>query len=270
MNKQPIGIFDSGLGGLTAVKELMHIMPYENVVYFGDTSRVPYGNRSRETIQKYARQDARFLLSQGVKMVIAACGTVSSVAANLGDELSVPFTGVVKPTSLAASKATKNGRIGVIGTTATIKSSSYKRELSLLNPEFHVFEQDCPLFVPLVENGYLSPEDPLPCMVAERYLSCLKDAKVDTVILGCTHYPILSPVLQMVMGDSVTLIDSGRETALFAAEILKQQGLRNESRTPGTPSFFVSDRVEGFSEIAGIFLGQDLQHSVSRIDIESY
>lgn len=270
MNKSPIGVFDSGLGGLTAVKELMRLMPHEDIVYFGDTSRVPYGNRSRETIQKYARQDARFLLSQNVKMIIAACGTVSSVAAGLLDELSVPFTGVVTPTSLAAARATKNGRVGVIGTTATIKSGSYQRELRSINHKIEVFEKDCPLFVPLVENGFISPDDPVPCTVAERYLTGLKSQGVDTVILGCTHYPIMSAIIQKVMGSSVTLIDSGRETALYAAGVLKERGLLNERDKMGVPSFYVSDRAEGFSQIAGLFLGQDMHHSVSRIDIEAY
>ena len=160
-SNHPIGVFDSGVGGLTAVKELRALLPHEDIVYFGDTSRAPYGNRSRDTILRYARQDVNFLLSQKVKMIIAACGTVSSVAASMGQSLPVPFTGVVTPTCRAAVKATKNKRIGVIATAATIDSGSYRKELNALHPEIQVFEQPCPLFVPLVENAFI---DPPPCI----------------------------------------------------------------------------------------------------------
>lgn len=221
MSSKPIGVFDSGLGGLTAVKELLHVLPHEDIVYFGDTGRVPYGNRSRETIIKYAEQDAGFLLSKGVKLLIAACGTVSSVASELGGRFRVPFTGVVAPTAAAAAAATKNGNIGVIGTTATIRSGSYKRALQKLSANIRVFQQDCPLFVPLVENNFLSPEDPVVTTIAARYLSWLKENGVDTIILGCTHYPMLKAAISKVMDNRVTLVDSGRETALYAARLLQ-------------------------------------------------
>lgn len=270
MSTAAIGVFDSGLGGLTAVKELHQILPNENIVYFGDTGRVPYGNRSSETIMRYAIQDASFLLSKNVKMVIAACGTVSSVAKDLGEKLNVPFTGVVLPTANAAVKATKNGKIGVIGTTATIGSNSYKSAIEKTNPEIKVFQQDCPLFVPLVENGFLSKDDIVVYTIVERYLKTLKDNKIDTLILGCTHYPILKEVISSVMGKNVTLIDSGKETALYSAALLNEHSLLNHENQKGKCEFFVSDRVEGFSSIANLFLGSNIDRDVQRINIEHY
>lgn len=270
MDPRPIGVFDSGLGGLTAVRQLTAGMPDETIVYFGDTGRVPYGSRSRETIRRYARQDAAFLLSQGVKMVIAACGTVSSVAADLGESLPVPFLGVLAPTAAAAAAATRTGKIGVIGTTATIRSGSYRRALSAINPALEVFDRDCPLFVPLVENGFLGEDDPIPLLTAERYLAPLKEAGVDTLILGCTHYPLLEPVIRRVMGEGVALVDSGRETALACRRFLLSRNLAAPPEHEGGRRFYVSDRTEGFAGIAQILLGENLDGQVEHIDIESY
>ena len=243
-SNHPIGVFDSGVGGLTAVKELRALLPHEDIVYFGDTSRAPYGNRSRDTILRYARQDVNFLLSQKVKMIIAACGTVSSVAASMGQSLPVPFTGVVTPTCRAAVKATKNKRIGVIATAATIDSGSYRKELNALHPEIQVFEQPCPLFVPLVENAFIDPGDQVTNLVAQRYLSGLRGAGVDTLILGCTHYPIISAIISKAMGDQVTLIDSGRETAVYARPIAEGSAAFG-FRLPGGPKRFLCQRQRG-------------------------
>lgn len=270
MDNRPIGVFDSGLGGLTAVKELLRIMPHENIIYFGDTGRVPYGSRSRETIRKYAAQDAAFLKSNKVKMIVAACGTVSSVAGDLGDGLGVPYTGVLQPTARAAAAATENGRVGVIGTTATIRSGSYRRALAEIDPGIAAFERDCPLFVPLVENGFIGDDEEVTRLVAERYLSPLREAGVDTLILGCTHYPIIQRIISRVMGDGVTLIDSGRETALACSGMLKEHDLLCGRDSAGECSFFVSDRVEGFAQIAEIFLGRDVKSDVSHVDINQY
>lgn len=270
MNEAPIGVFDSGLGGLTAVKELRRLLPGEDIVYFGDTGRVPYGGRGPETIRQYAAQDASFLLSQQVKMVIAACGTVSSVALDLENALPVPYTGVVKPTAAAAVAATRNGRVGIIGTSASIRSGSYRRELHRLDPKLQVFEQDCPLFVPLVENGFIRRDDTVTQEVARRYLTSLRDSRVDTLILGCTHYPIISDIIGDTMGGGVALIDSGRETALYASRLLKERGLLRNGTDPGSCSFYVSDSIEGFSQIAGLFLGRNMKGSVSRINIQDY
>lgn len=270
MNNAPIGVFDSGLGGLTAVREFLKILPNENIIYFGDTGRVPYGSRSNDTIKKYAFQDAKFLLKHNVKMVVAACGTVSSVAANLKNDLPVPYTGVVSPTCFSAAKATKNKRIGVIGTSATIKSHSYKKLIEKFDSTIQVVEQDCPLFVPLVENGFINKDDQIVRLVIKRYLAPLMEAKVDTVILGCTHYPIIKEAISSVMGEEVALIDSGRETALYAKKVLTEKGLLNDSNKKGNCEFYVSDTPEGFENVAGVFLGKDIEHSVEQINIELY
>ena len=270
MSNQPIGVFDSGLGGRTAVKQLRSIMPHENIIYFGDTGRVPYGNRSVETIRRYAEQDARFLLSKNVKMVIAACGTVSSTATELGSKLPVPYVNVIAPTAAAAVKATKNGRIGVIGTRATISTGAYKKEIEKLDGSIKVFQKDCPLFVPIVEEGFFGTDDPIAMLTAERYLSVLKEQQVDTIILGCTHYPILKAVIGEYVGMDVKLIDSGKETALYASNVLAEKSLLNTSDKEGECEFYVSDRTEGFSQIASIFLRSNIGENVSRVDIHNY
>jgi glutamate racemase len=270
LDNRPIGVFDSGLGGLTAVKELTKIMPHENIIYFGDTGRVPYGSRSPETIRKYAKQDVSFLQSSNVKMIVIACGTVSSVAGNIGDHVGIPYTGVLEPTAAAAARVSRNKRVGVIGTTATIRSGSYRRKLAAIDPEIEVYDRDCPLFVPLVENGFITDDEEVTRLVAERYLAPLRDKKIDTLILGCTHYPIIKHIISEVMGNVVTLIDSGRETALYCAEVLKEQQLLNVNETDGNCSFFVSDQTEGFSQIAEIFLGCDVKSDVSHVDINLY
>ncbi len=267
MSDNAIGIFDSGLGGLTAVKELVKVLPHENIVYFGDTARVPYGNRSKRTIIRYAEQDASFLLSKGVKMIIAACGTVSSVATGLCDTLPVPFTGVVNPTAAAAVRATKNGIIGVIGTSATVNSESYKKAILAQDERLSVYQQKCPLFVSLVENGFLSEEDPIVQLVVERYLRQLKEKKIDTLILGCTHFPIIAQAIQNYLGDNVTLIDSGRETALYAADVLTQKKLLNKNDSHGNCTYYVSDTVDDFKRTAQIFLGQAVIDDVYHITL---
>lgn len=269
MRSKPIGVFDSGLGGLTAVRQLIRILPHENIVYFGDTGRVPYGNRSREIIRKYTAQDINFLLSQNVKLIIAACGTASSVALDVGEALSIPFTGVVKTASRAAAQATRSGRIGVIGTATTIRSGAYERELHQIDPKLAVFSQACPLFVPLVEDGLVAPEEEITRLVAERYLAPLKEKQVDTLLLGCTHYPLLTPILSRIMGEGVTLIDSGREAALWTRTLLTRHGLLNDSPQPGFRRFYVSDRVEGFLAVASMFLGDDCCHDIQQIDIDT-
>ncbi len=270
MFNKPIGVFDSGLGGLTAVKELMKILPNEDIVYFGDTSRVPYGNRSKNTIIKYAKQDISFLLSTGVKIIIAACGTVSSVLTNTENFLNIPFTGVVKPTSICAVNSTKNKRIGVIGTTATIKSHSYRDEISKIDSSIKIFEQDCPLFVPLVENGFIDKNDPITNLVVERYLKPMIESKIDTLILGCTHYPIIKDIISKVIGKNIKLIDPGFETALYCANYLKEFKMLNDKNEPGKCSFYVSDDTDDFSKIAEIFLGENIQRNVNKVNIENY
>ncbi len=268
MSEQAIGVFDSGLGGLTAVKELIKVLPQENIIYFGDTARVPYGTRSDKTIRLYARQDADFLLSKGVKMIIAACGTVSSVATELYDTLPVPFTGVVYPTASAAVKATRNGKIGIIGTSATVKSCSYKKEILSQDERINVYQQDCPLFVPLVENGFISADDDIVKLVVERYLSEMKAEGIDTLILGCTHFPIIAQAISDYLGKNVTLIDSGKETALYAANILGSRGLLNSSSTLGSCTYYVSDTVDGFRKTADLFLGKSVEQEAVHLSLD--
>lgn len=270
MDNRPIGVFDSGLGGLTAVKELMRILPHEHILYFGDTGRVPYGTRGKDTILRYAKQDMNFLVQHKVKAVLAACGTVSSIAREEGDRLPVPYVDVLRPTARAAVAKTRNGKIGIIGTPATIASGSYRREINALNSDITVFEQACPLFVPLVENAFVSPEEEVTRLVAERYLADIRDAGVDTLILGCTHYPIISAIIQRVMGEDVVLVDSGREAAIGCKNALQQLNLlRADSDTPEY-QYYVSDTTDCFYNVAELFLGQSLHGSVERIDIERY
>ena len=269
MQKKAIGVFDSGLGGLTAVREMLQILPGEDIIYFGDTGRVPYGSKSNDTISRYALQDARFLKSMGVKLIVAACGTVSSVAPDLSEQLGLPYTGVVYPTCFSAIQATRSGRIGVIGTAATIQSHSYKNRIGKKHPEITVIEQACPLFVPLVENGMTDPDDEIVRLIVSRYLKVMKDNRVDTIILGCTHYPLLSEAIAREMGKDVTLIDSGKETALYTKKLLEQHGLLSDSRN-GAQRYYVSDTPADFEKFAGIFLQQKLSQKVEQISIEEY
>lgn len=270
MDNRPIGVFDSGLGGLTAVKQLEQVLPGESLVYFGDTGRVPYGSRGKDTILRYARQDMDFLLAQNVKAVLAACGTVSSVARSVGEALSVPYIDVIGPSARAAAAATKNGKIGVIGTAATIASNSYRSALLRINHKLEVYPQACPLFVSLVESGFVSPQDEVTRLVAERYLAPVRAAGVDTLILGCTHYPIIAPTVAGVMGRGVTLIDSGREAALALAQALKERDLLCDAGHRRQASYFVTDTPENFLNVAELFLGHSVEGRTQRIDIESY
>ena len=265
-----IGVFDSGLAGLTAVRELRRILPGEDIVYFGDTGRVPYGTRGRDIIVEYAKQDIAFLLSKGVKAVIAACGTVSStLPAEVAASLPVPYMGVVESAARAAVLATKTGRIGVIGTPATVASGSYPAAIRRLMPGAAITATACPLFVPLVENGYFGVQNPVTRLVAQDYLKDVKSAGVDTLILGCTHYPLIAPVLVDLMGPGVTLVDVGRAAAQSARHMLERTGLLRAPRQ-GKVEYYVSDSTEQFDRLAHIFLGEYAGGSVQRIDIDAY
>ena len=270
MKNSPIGVFDSGLGGLTAVKELLKILPCEDIVYFGDTSRVPYGPKGSETIIRYAKQDLNFLSTFGIKAALVACGTVSSVAID-SIEKNYPFAvfGVIESTVRAALLATKNKRIGIIGTAATVKSDAYARMISLLDSECKTISVACPLFVPLVENGHTSPDDIITKETVKLYLSQIKDFDVDTIILGCTHYPMLSEVIGNFVGDNVTLINSGKEAAKSVKKYLEQNDLLSES-DKASGRYFVSDSVEDFENLGGRFLGMSINGEVKKIDIERY
>lgn len=269
MDNRPIGVFDSGLGGLTVVRQLLRELPGEDICYFGDTGRVPYGTRSRETIEKYARQDCRFLMGMDVKMIIAACGTVSSVAPHVLAGLPLPATGVVEPAASAAVRATRNGRIGVIGTPATIRSDAFRRRLSQTDAGLQIFQIPCPLFVPLVENGWIDREDQVTRLTARRYLESLAQQQIDTLILGCTHFPLLTDVISDIMGDKVTLIDAGREAAVSCARQLTENGALSRTKRQGFCRFYVSDRPENFSRMAAMFLGREMDGEVETVQIET-
>lgn len=262
MNNYAIGVFDSGVGGLTAVRELNKIMPNENIIYFGDTARIPYGSRSRETVMRYANEDINFLKQHDIKMIIAACGTVSSVIGTISDIDGMPFTGVLLPASRKACSSTKNGRIGVIGTPATIRSGSFEKAIKTIRPDAEVFSNPCPLFVHLVENGYINRENPVTKMVAEEYLEPIKKANVDTLILGCTHYPIIKAIIGDYMGAGVKLIDTGAESAKYTETCLKEKNLLSDRNEKGKNTFYVSDSTELFGETAKIFLGHDVSGEV--------
>lgn len=269
MDNRKIGVFDSGLGGLTVVKELRKVLPYEDIIYFGDTGRVPYGTKGRETIVKYTLQDIRFLNGFHVKAIIIACGTVSTTAYKEAESSSpVPVIGVLRPTVKAAVKATKNGRIGVLGTSATIRSGAYEAQIKFLMPEAAVISKACPMFVPLVENGYFQRGSKVVEIIAREYLEGLR-GKVDTLILGCTHYPLLSDVISDIMGPDVTLVNPGAETAHKAASAFEKNGQLTDDERPGSCSFYVSDHTEDFARLAGIFLERPVE-GVSKIDIERY
>lgn len=267
-DNRPIGVFDSGLGGLTVLKELENILPNESFVYFGDTGRVPYGNRSNNTIISYARQDENFLLSKGVKYIVAACGTVSAVAADTANDLPVNFMGVVDNSVKAAVLATKNNKIGVIGTSATINNGAHKKQILRLLPEAEVVTADCPLFVPLVEEGFIA-DDVVVLEVARRYLKPMVDAGVDTLILGCTHYPILLDAIKKVMGEQVTLINMGNSTALAVKEDLTRLDMLSDSGKESFKEFYVSDITAGFAKVSKILLGEKID-KVNLVDINKY
>lgn len=265
MKDSAIGVFDSGVGGLTCVKELINTLPNENIIYLGDTARIPYGTRSAETIYEYALQDAAFLQEHNVKMIIVACGTVSSVMLKrpIFDKTRL-FTGVVYPAAAQAVKSTKNKKIGVIGTSATIKSGSYEQAIKELDPDITVVTKACPMFVPLVENGYTDPNDTVALTVAKDYLKIMQDEGVDTMIMGCTHYPLLEEVFKNILGDEVELVSSGAEAAKYAKRILWQEGLLSDRKEPGTADLYCTDSVELFTENVENFLGHNINARISQ------
>ncbi len=261
MNPSAIGIFDSGIGGLTVYKALRRLLPNENLIYLGDTARVPYGNKSVETVTRYSIENAQFLLKHDVKMIVVACNTASALALTaLQKEIPVPVLGVIEPGSRGALAHTKTGRIGVIGTEATVRSGAYAAALRRLLPQAEVQSIPCPLFVPLVEEGWV--QGPVVTEVIRKYL--MSDATpppmtlVDTLILGCTHYPLLKGAIQEVVGPGITLIDSAEETAKEVAQLLIQEKKSNASSSRGTSQFFVTDSPVRFRKVGEIFLGEAL------------
>lgn len=272
MDGRPIGVFDSGLGGLTAVGELARLLPTERIIYFGDTGRVPYGSRSQETILKYARQDVAFLKSFGLKALVIACGTVSTVAIReLKEENDLPIIGVVKPAGLAAATATRNGKVGLIGTQASVRSGAYERVIASVRPDIQVTAEACPLLVPMIEAGRIHAGDVVIETILAEYLAPMKEAGVDTLVLGCTHYPMLKAVIAQQMGEGVTLIDTGEQCARRTAEILRERELlAPNERKLGARQYYVSDAPAGFVRTASLFLGEQIEDTVERVDISMY
>lgn len=272
MDNRPIGVFDSGVGGLTAVRQLIQILPNEDIIYFGDTGRVPYGGRSKEILVKYARQDVAFLTQFDLKAIVVACGTISSTALELlTQENDIPILGVVEPAAAAAVRTTRNGRIGVVGTSATIRSGAYEAAIHRLRPDIALESRACPLFVPLVENGRVARGDRVVEQVTSEYLAPLRDAGVDTLVLGCTHYPLLETVIGDYMGSGVTLIDTGRECAAALARLLEMENALCARRdAPAERRYYVSDSAEDFASLAAIFLGEDVAGKVEHVAIEAY
>lgn len=255
MNSRPIGVFDSGIGGLTVVHALTRRLPHENIVYFGDTARVPYGPKSPQVVREYAAQDVDFLLSKNVKMVVIACNTVSSVALDVVQKhAKMPVVGVILPGAMAAVKASGKKRIGVIGTRATVNSSAYTNALRQLDHDVEVFEQECPLFVPLAEEGWIDHK--VTDAVAKEYLFPLRQHRIDTLILGCTHYPILRRAIASALDERVGLIDSGEAAAQEVERVLDEHGIRNPSTERANLQFYVSDIPAKFAEIGERFLQQ--------------
>ena len=268
MDHRAIGVFDSGLGGLTVVKELHKILPNENIVYLGDTGRVPYGSRSRETIIKYAMEDIAFLKSRDVKMIVAACGTVSStLPREISDHLGVPYADVVRPSAQEACRLTKQGRVGVVGTSASIRSNSYGRTISSLRPEVQVFGNACPLLVHVVEYGLVQPDNQIARLSVEMYLKPLIEEKIDTLILGCTHYPILYDIFDDLLNHEVALIDPGKCTARYVKDVLTAQGMLSDRKELGSTDYNVTDQVSGFEQTASLFLGEPVNGSLNRVEL---
>ncbi|MBU5635238.1 glutamate racemase [Geomonas sp. Red69] len=252
-----IGIFDSGVGGLTVLKEVLQTLPQEDTIYLGDTARVPYGTKSPETVIRYSRQIARYLMNRDIKLLVVACNTASAVALSaLQQEFDIPIVGVIEPGARAAAAATRTGKVGVIGTAATVASSAYTKAIKRINPDIEVVNRACPLFVPLAEEGWVDNE--VTRMTARIYLEDLKAQGVDTLVLGCTHYPILKEVIAQVMGPEVTLVDSAAETARTVAQILTEEGLLRPVNERGNHHYYVTDIPAGFIRVGNRFLGGEL------------
>ncbi len=258
-SQQAIGVFDSGIGGLTVVRALMERLPFENIVYFGDTARVPYGVKSVETIAHYTTQIAQFLLEKNVKLLIIACNTMAAVAAQtVRDMSSVPVLDVIEAGAWAAVQASKTHQIGVIGTPTTDNSNTYARAIHSLTQDARVYSQACPLFVPLVEEGWLDHE--VTRLTAQEYLKPVIAEHIDTLVLGCTHYPLIKPLLQAVMGDGVKLVDSAEAMANRTAALLTELNLANTSHIPPCYEYYVTDVPVKFQTIGERFLGRSLSH----------
>ncbi|MDF2522914.1 MAG: glutamate racemase [Clostridiales bacterium] len=268
MDNRPIGVFDSGLGGLTVLKEIMELIPSESVVYFGDCGRVPYGTKSKETVIKYTLQDIRFLLNHDIKMIVIACNTASAYSLQMvKHSFDIPVVEVIHPGALTAVRTTKNKKVGVIGTTGTICSGAYEKEINKIDSEIEVFSKDCPLFVPLVEEGWWNND--IAYRVAQEYLIPLKNEGIDTLVLGCTHYPLLQETISRVMGDKVLLVSSAQEAAKTVKNVIDTNNFARDGQIQPVYRYYTSDSVERFETLGSSFLNRSI-HSAEKIDIEKY
>ncbi len=265
-----IGIFDSGIGGLTVLRAIKRLLPHEHIMYLGDTARVPYGTRSAQTVLKYSIANTDFLLRHNIKLLVVACNTASAVATDaLRERYDIPVIEVITPGARGAVKSSRSRRIGVIGTETTIQSNAYQKAIHALNRQIEVFSCACPLFVPLAEQGWCDPQDEIVRLTAQRYLGKLKDQSIDTLVLGCTHYPLLKGAIQLFMGDAVTLIDSAEETAREVEMLLADNRLLRERGGSGTCSFFVTDIPHRFIETGKLFLGDEIE-TAQLVDIPAH
>ncbi|MCD7770467.1 MAG: glutamate racemase [Oscillospiraceae bacterium] len=272
MDNRPIGIFDSGVGGLSAVRTLLETAPNESFVYFGDTARVPYGDRTAEDIRTLSRQDARFLRTKNVKALLIACNTITANALPeiQADSGLIPVIGVIDPAARAAAAATENGRIGLIATNATVRSGVYEKAIARLLPTARVTAQGCPRLVPLIESGHTQAGDPALMEAAEEYLRPLREAAVAPVLLGCTHYPLIAGAVGQIMGPDVRLIDSGGASIGTLLETLAKQDALADTAAAGRQTYYCSARQEDFVSVAESFLSWDISAMTETVDIEKY
>lgn len=265
---RPIGVFDSGVGGLTVAREVMRQLPDENIVYFGDTARVPYGSKSKDNIIRYCRQIIRFLQTKDVKAIVIACNTATALALDVvKKEFDIPIIGVIEPGARAAVSETRNKQIGVIGTEATIQSQMYTQVIQGMDPEMKVYGKPCPLFVPLVEEGFAKHH--IAEEVIDIYLNEMKASGIDTMILGCTHYPLLRSRIMKYFGDSIHLVNPAYETAMDLKKILEEEGIANNRESLTKYEFYVSDTAEKFKQFANSILPYNVE-TIQKINIEEY
>ena len=258
VEKLPIGIFDSGVGGLTVFKEIISLLPHEDVIYLGDTARVPYGTRSPQTVVKYSQENTRFLIGQGIKVLVVACNTSSAVSLlTLKQEHALPIIGVIEPGARRASEVTENKRIGVIGTEGTVKSRAYEQTIKAVDDQITVMSRACPLFVSLAEEGWVDNE--VARLTAQGYLRPLREERIDTLVLGCTHYPLLEGVIREVMGDEVYLVNSAKETAKEVQQVLTEGRLAKAAKKDGSYRFYITDNRQRFIKVGERFLGRPLR-----------
>ncbi|MEQ9617868.1 MAG: glutamate racemase [Deltaproteobacteria bacterium] len=264
-NSAPIGVFDSGIGGLTVVREIIGRLPRENIIYLGDTARVPYGTKSSRTVIAYSHSNSEFLIKKGIKLLVVACNTASAVSLpSLGREFDIPVLGVIEPGAKKAAAATGTKNVGVIGTPSTIKSGAYKKAIQEISPDIKVHSSACPLFVPLADEGWTEGE--ITELIAEQYLEPFRQIGIDVLVLGCTHYPLLKRTIQKVVGEDITLVDSAEETAKEIEKILSENDIVN--RGSGSPSrqYFLTDVSDSFLSVAGRFLGENIE-KIDMVDI---